>query len=136
MHTNDVFAWFDLPDGRGRFGGAVRGSDERGHETFGVEVDAEPFYGEIVKIFSGNAMHLQVTSFGYRNRDDVGPSVANLRQAFTVDEARRIENVVRELVVYVDGFDPEIKPTPLNIFEDEIFTGDVVFASGWILIET
>jgi len=68
------FDWLELPSGRARFSGGIRGFDELGHETFAVEVDGREYFGEIGNIFlpNGNDYNMEVISFGYGRIGSVG----------------------------------------------------------------
>ena len=69
-----TFEWVKFPEGNARFAGGIRGWDERGYETFAVEIDGEIVYGDIDRIFfpNHNDFNIQVVSFGYGMQENVG----------------------------------------------------------------
>lgn len=68
------FDWVSATEGRARFAGSIRGWDERGHDTYAVDVDGKVMYGEIARTFlpNQNDFNIQIVSFGYGVREHVG----------------------------------------------------------------
>ncbi|AKP92235.1 hypothetical protein [Achromobacter ruhlandii] len=68
------FDWVPAAEGRVRFAGSIRGWDERGHDTYAVDVDGKVMYGEIARTFlpNQNDFNFQIVSFGYGVREHVG----------------------------------------------------------------
>lgn len=134
-----AFDWVEFPEGRARFSGSVAGYifswDERSHETFCVDVDGKELFGEIKAIFmkNGNNYNLEISSFGYSDRDDVGaPIDENWTTAVTDTQVEWIANVLRQLISAVSKID--IPPFVLRRAK-ELFLGDVTFKEGWVRIK-
>ncbi len=124
--------WIDFPNGRARFSKGTRGWDERGYETFAVDLDGRVFYGEVDQNFTGTSMFIEISNFGYQQEGDVG--IPGGAKAFTRAEARRVEALVRQLVVTVDGYPREDKVISMRTFGEAVLTGEIVFLDGWIEI--
>lgn len=127
------FDWIDVGPTRAQFSGGVRGWDELGHETFAVEIAATPWYGEIKQIYAENQydFNLEVTSFGYATRDNVG----NLEGRAFLDR-RAIEMVMvatTKLVETIYALENEGRPSPLYEVEGSHFLGTIHFRDGWVL---
>lgn len=127
------FDWIDVGPTRAQFSGGIRGWDELGHETFAVEIAEAPWYGEITQVYSENKhdFNLEVTSFGYESRDNVG----NPDGRVLFDE-RAIELVMTStirLVEQIYTLDNESRPSPLYEVEGSHFLGTIHFRDGWIL---
>ena len=53
-HHDETFEWHEFPEGRAQFSGSIRGDDERGHDTFAIELDGFVTYGGIDSVFLAN----------------------------------------------------------------------------------
>lgn len=126
-----TFDWVQFPEGRARFSGGIRGGDERGHETFTVEVDGISYYGEINHAFlpNGNDFNVEITSFGYTDKQNVANPSLGARREFTASALR----IVRELILKLTqaGLDFEDRPSALGEFQNSRFKGRAIFRGGW-----
>lgn len=123
----------DVGPTRAQFSGGIRGWDELGHETFAVEIAETPWYGEIKQVYAENRhdFNLEVASFGYESRDNVG----NLDGRALFDE-RAIELIMvatTKLVETIHALENEDRPSPLYEVEGSHFLGTIHFADGWVL---
>lgn len=130
-----AFDWIDLEGGRARFAGGIRGVDEVGHDTFAVEVDGLPCYGEISKIWRDDAhFELEVSNFGHYQRGDVGmpmnPDSPFIR-TFSESELQRISVLIVALVATALQW-PE-RPVAIDCDSPDEFLGRVLFRDGWAL---
>jgi hypothetical protein len=132
----DTFQWFDFPEGRVRFSGGMRGWDERGYDTFAVELEGEVVYGEIARTFlpNHNDFNVQVVSFGYGMRENVGilnkdGTLPNAQGIFPPSYLERVQSLVVQLVRA--GLDFEDRPRVLTDFPNGHFQGKVIFPTGW-----
>jgi hypothetical protein len=129
-----AFEWVGVTDGRARFCGMIRGWDERGHETFAIEIDGRPVYGEVDAVFDGHAISMNVVSFGYLEQSRVG--VTGAARSCTLEQAAIAERDIRELISAVSAYADELdKPEVLRTTPSTHFTGNVAFAPGWIIID-
>ncbi len=128
-----AFEWVELTHGRARFCGMIRGWDERGHETFAVEIDGRPVYGEVDAVFVGHAISTKVVSFGYLEQSRVG--IPGAARSFTREQAAVAERDIREFVSTVSAYADKLdKPEVLRTTPSTHLTGHVAFAPGWIAI--
>lgn len=132
----DTFQWFQFPEGRVRFSGGIRGWDERGYDTFAVEIDGDVVYGEIDNIFldNHNDFNVEVVSFGYGMRENVGilndGSLGRHAQGrFSSTYLERVQSLVVQLVLAALRF--EDRPTVLTEYPTAHFQGKVIFPEGW-----
>jgi hypothetical protein len=111
----------------------IRGWDERGHETFAVEIDGRPVYGEVDAVFVGHAISTKVVSFGYLEQSRVG--IPGAARSFTREQAAVAERDIREFVSTVSAYADKLdKPEVLRTTPSTHLTGHVAFAPGWIAI--
>jgi hypothetical protein len=128
-----TFEWKDLPSGRARFAGSIRGWDETGHDTFAVEVGGAEVFGEVKETFAAgsNDFGVAIVSFGYLDRLDVGlpivPGKENIKalDTLTID---RIKRVVAELI---NAGVSEGSPSFLKQYGNSCFTGQLIFLPNW-----
>ncbi|GLQ99386.1 hypothetical protein [Dyella mobilis] len=127
----DMFDWVDFEDGRARFSGGIRGWDELGHETFCVELNGDPRYGEAVTVFEqeGDNFGLEIISFGYHSTGYVGMP-ASTRAPFSAVDIEKIKSMVTRLADIVSQCDHP--PFVLSRGITSRYTGKVVFQDGWI----
>jgi hypothetical protein len=133
---NLEFEWMQFSEGRARFSGSIRGWDERGHETFAVELEGEIVYGEIARAFlpNENDFNVEVTSFGYGMRENVGilndggpgPQAQGI---FSADYLQRVQSLVAQMLRMVLKL--EDRPVVLTEYPDANFQGKVIFPEGW-----
>lgn len=129
-----MFDWVGLDHGNARFAGGIRGWDELGHETFGIELDGNTYYGEIAKVFAANEhdYNLEILSYGYAVREDVGLPAPESRETFSPTQAAEVEQLIRGLVAAVARW--EEPPFILRQTESSHFLGGVGFSDGWIRV--
>jgi hypothetical protein len=132
----DTFQWFQFPEGKVRFSGGIRGWDERGYDTFAVELDDEVVYGEIDNVFlaNHNDFNLQVVSFGYGMRENVGilndgSPGRHAQGRFPAAYLTSVQSLVVQLVRAALHF--EDRPTVLTEYPAAHFQGKVIFHEGW-----
>jgi len=131
-----IFEWQQFPEGRARFAGGIRGWDERGHDTFAVELEGEIVYGEIDTSFLPNHhdFNVQVVSFGYGMRENVGilneggPG-PHAQGTFPSAYLQRVQSLVVQLVRA--GLSFEKRPSVLEEMPNSHFMGKVLFPEGW-----
>lgn len=131
-----TFEWQQFAEGRARFSGGIRGGDERGYDTFAVDIDGDVRYGEIDNIFlpNHNDFNIQVVSFGYGMQGNVGNPHPNARGAYTEAELRIVRTLVVQLVQA--GLSFQDRPTVLTEYPNAHFQGKVVFREGWANLRT
>lgn len=131
-----IFEWQQFPGGRARFAGGIRGWDERGYDTFAVELEGEVVYGEIAPAFlpNHNDFNVEVVSFGYGMRENVG--ILNeggpgpyAQGIFPPAYLQRVQSLVVQLVK--TGLRFQVRPTILTEFPNAHFQGKVIFPAGW-----
>jgi len=127
------FDWLELPSGRARFSGGIRGFDELGHDTFAVEVGGREYFGEIKRAFlsNGNDFNIEVISFGYERIGSVGMPMLGTCRVFTVAEIATIQSLIVQLITANAGFRKKL--ALLVEYPNSHFMGQVVFRDGWIL---
>lgn len=131
-----IFEWQQFPEGKARFAGGIRGWDERGYDTFAVEIDGQVVYGEIDNIFlpNHNDYNVQVVSFGYGMQENVGilndgSPGRHAQGTFPTAYLQRVQSLVVQLVRAALNF--EKRPTLLNEYPNAHFQGKVIFSDGW-----
>lgn len=136
MSQYDTFEWQRFPEGRARFSGGIRGWDERGYDTFAVELEGEVVYGEIARAFlpNHNDFNIQVISFGYGMRENIGilnedGTLPNAQGIFPSAYLQRVQSLVVQLVRAGLGF--QDRPVPLTEYPNAHFQGKVIFPEGW-----
>lgn len=136
MSNDDkTFDWVDLPGGRARFSGGVRGADEAGHDTFAVELDGRTYYGEVRRLFlsNGNDFNLEILSFGWPGQEWIGMPMPGLCHPLSEGELETARTLIVGLVQAAQSFDE--KPGPLVEYPDARFMGRVVFRQDWALVD-
>lgn len=100
LHDHPTFDWVQLPEGRARFSGLVRGVDELGHETFAVEIGGNEFFGEIDRAFlpNDNDYNIEVMSFGYGSEKCLGMPMHGGCQIFSKAEISTIQTLIVQLI--------------------------------------
>lgn len=128
------FDWISLPAGKARFAGLVRGIDEAGHETVAAEIDSREFFGEIRRAFlpNDNDFNIEVVSFGYTRKEDLGTPMGGSRQAFSSQESLTIQTLLTQLVVA--GTHSGERPSLLIEYPNARFMGEVRFKDGWVMV--
>lgn len=138
MNVNaKTFGWVEFSQGRARFAGGTRGWDERGYETFSVEVGGISYYGEIRRSFlsNDNDFNIEIVSFGYGDPIYAGaPIEVGISKPFTSHEIKAIQDLTLELVHAGLAF--ENRPSFLEEHSDARFMGEVSFRRGWALEST
>ncbi|CUJ38200.1 hypothetical protein [Achromobacter sp. 2789STDY5608621] len=130
-----TFDWVPAAEGRARFAGGIRGWDERGHDTYAVEVDGKVMYGEIARTFlpNQNDFNIQIVSFGYGVREHVGmPRPAghdsHARGVSDGETLQRVQSVLARLILA--GLCFEDRPRVLLEYPHARFQGRLIFAEG------
>ena len=133
---SETFDWQQFPEGRARFSGGIRGWDERGYDTFAVEINGEVVYGDIARTFlpNHNDFNVQVVSFGYGMRESVGilneyGSLPNAQGIFPAAYLQRVQSLVVQLLRAAQNF--EELPLVLTEFPNGHFQGKLIFPKGW-----
>ena len=126
------FDWQDLPSGRARFNGLVRGAEQSGHDSFAVDCDGEVLFGELQRVFlaNGNDFTIEVVAFGYRQASHLGLPVQGRARAFSATGALRLQQVIAELIAAGAGW--EQRPRLLMEHAGARFLGGVSFRPGWL----
>jgi hypothetical protein len=133
---DDTFEWQQFPEGRARFSGSIRGDDERGHDTFAIEIDGSVTYGEIDSVFlpNDNDFNVRVVTYGYGMRENVGilnngNSGPHAQGVFPPAHLQRVQVLVTRLIRA--GLQFEDRPVFLDEFPGSHFQGKVIFPAGW-----
>lgn len=130
--------WVDFKEGRARFSGGIRGWDEIGHQTFGVEMDGLVLYGELRKGFlpDGESFNIRIISFGYFSKGDVAmPRPGQSSTTLSATGVRKAESLILQLVTYTSELgESEDRAFVMSVSEKSHFTGEVFFSEDWILI--
>lgn len=127
----DPFAALDFPKGKVAFVGVVR-CDEAGVDEFQVELHDRPvLYGAWRPSFAenGNDFDIEIISFGYTNKTNVGNIDPSARVRFSPEEISTIEGLVRDLFAHKD-LREQFSPFSVKIAR---FLGAVRFLPGWVL---
>lgn len=134
MEHPSVFDWVGFPEGQARFSGGIRGGDERGHDTVAVSLGKNVYYGEIKRRFlkNGNDFDVEVVSFGYLDRGDVGDAPFDPRETLSRAEIEATQALILQLVKA--GTSSKEKPRILAEYPDAHFMGKVLFREGWARI--
>lgn len=129
-----TFDWLDFGQGRARFSGGIRGADERGHETFAVEVNGTEYFGEIDRAFlpNGNDYNIEIVSFGYTDRAYVSAPFPNAREKFTPAGLDVMQSLICGLIEAASK--AAEKPYIMGEYPDAHFMGKVIFREGWALL--
>ncbi|MCC4598268.1 hypothetical protein LL969_21900 [Xanthomonas campestris pv. phormiicola] len=134
LHDHPTFDWVQLPEGRARFSGLVRGVDELGHETFAVEIGGNEFFGEIDRAFlpNDNDYNIEVMSFGYGSEKCLGMPMHGACQIFSKAEIGTIQTLIVQLIAAGTHFAD--RPSVLTEYPSARFMGQVSFKNGWALV--
>lgn len=126
-----TFDWVQFPEGRARFSGGVRGWDEKGHDTFAVELEGKVRYGEITRTYlaNDNDFNIEIVSFGYGIEDNVGISSPNARGTYTEAQLKIVRSLVLKLIR--SGLRFEDRPSALRETPKSHFMGQIYFCDGW-----
>jgi len=127
-----TFDWVSFEQGRARFSGGIRGADERGHETFAIEIDGTEYFGEINMSFlqNGNDYNLEIISFGHYDQGYVGSEFCDIRKKFSKKEIENIKSTIDNLIKYYSNL--EKKPYIMTEYDNSHFAGDIIYRNGWI----
>ncbi len=136
MESHDPpFNWMQFAEGRARFAGGVRGVDERGHETFAVEVDGVEYFGEIVSAFlpNDNDYNIEVVSFGFADEGFAGEELRpGIALVLSEAQVATVAGIIRQLIV--EGARMDDPPHLLVQYPNARFMGGVLFRDGWVLV--
>lgn len=131
-----TFAWLQFAEGKARFAGGIRGWDERGHDTFAVDLEGDVLYGEIDMVFlpNGNDYYLKVVTFGYGVQESIGilndgSPGPQAQGTFGPKHLQRVQSLVVQLVRA--GLSFEKRPVVLRETSKSHFIGKVLFPDGW-----
>ena len=127
------FDWIEGNGIRGRYAAGTRGWDERGYDTFEIEIGGKSFFGQIASAFleNGNDFNVEIVSFGFRRQMHVGGSL-DYESEWSFQSAQNIFNFVVLMIKKFLEF--KKRPIPLKETGKSIFMGDIIFRAGWILI--
>lgn len=129
------FDWHEFPEGRARFIGGVRGSDELRHEGFAIKINGFPeMYGEI-REKSDKERHgfcLEIVSYGWPGSEWLGMPIGGMIHRFDDEDLSKIRSLILELVDAVRRSDD--RPFFLKEYESYKFLGSVIFLDGWVVI--
>ncbi len=112
------------------FAGIVWDADHTAHDVFSIKRATEPaLYGDyflVSPIHDENEFNTEIGVFGYRGRLDVGSLVPALRQQFSSEECRSIEQLIGSFFSKPGIFDDQFLP-PISCL------GGVSFRPNWII---
>ena len=120
--------WLIFDGGRARFVGPDLGADEEPHLVLAAELGTDGIYfGDFCAKYDPDRTHynVEIISFGYNSKYNVGNPHPGARAAFTASEVKSIRGLISALIL-ADGD----KPYPLN--RRDQFLGKVSFRDGWI----
>lgn len=128
--------WVNFEEGRARFSGGIRGWDEIGHETFGVEFDGVELYGEVKSDFlpDGYSFNIEIVSFGYFSKGDVAmPRPGQSSTMLSSSAIKKAQSLIVQLVAYTSKLGlSEEKPFVMLVTEKSRFMGEIFFSTNWI----
>ena len=121
----------ELPAGKIRFAGSVRGVDDAGHDAFELSVSgSQALYGEWTEIYSENGydFEIEIVSFGYTYIENLGNTHPGARQKFGAHDVNSIRGLIEAL------FASEEARTGVPAFtsKDARYLGRVIFRPGWV----
>jgi hypothetical protein len=123
----------DLPAGKIRFAGGVRGVDEAGHDAFELSLSGAPaLYGEWRPIFSenGNNFNVEIVNFGYTSRDNLGNPHPDARRKFSAHDVSSIRGLIEALFASEEA---RARVAPFSSKKNPRgYLGRVIFRPGWI----
>lgn len=124
-----TFDWMDFAEGRARFCGATRGWDERGHETFAIEIEGKEYFGELESTFlpDRHNYNISILSFGYEDKGYAGSLPP--WKAFNSSDLQTAHALIVKLIRA--GLNLSRRPVSLVETESSRFVGKVVFPAGW-----
>lgn len=137
MTAEDVAScWVEFPEGRARFSGGIRGVDERGHDTVAVGIGKQTYYGEARRSFmpNGNDFNVEIVSFGYLGKENVGEAPFDARQPLTLAQLETARILLVGLVQ--KGLSFAERPRVLTEYPDSRYMGKVLFRDGWALVQS
>jgi hypothetical protein len=123
---------YKFPNGAARFAGIPRGADERGHFAFEIQLPSYPsLYGEYRPLWAENKndYDIEIVSFGFSSRDDLGNPYVGARQRFSLQQRKIIEDLIVALVSSPEA-QSEVPPFSPN---GSRFLGRIHFLPGWII---
>ncbi len=126
----DPYATLDFPNGRIAFIGTVR-CDDVGVKEFRVELpNRAPMYGAWRACFAenGNDFNIEIVTFGYGDKLNVGNPHPKARVRFTVEETTIVEELVHELFAN-RNLTAGLSPFSMKLAR---FLGGVKFLPRWI----
>jgi hypothetical protein len=113
-----------------KFAGPWAAWDRKSHDLFTFNTDdGRTLYGEYLMLFepNGNDYNLEFCAFGFLNKNHFGNPDPAVRQHFTAEEARAIENQLRAFAYDPTTF-PKKYPPPGG------FLDGLRFRPGWITL--
>jgi hypothetical protein len=120
--------WISLGGGQARFVGPQLGADDEPHMVLAAELGNEGVYfGEFAAVYESDRTHfnVEIISFGYNSKYNVGNPHPGARASFTASEIKAIRYLISALV-----FSASEKPYPLK--RRDRFLGQISFRSGWV----
>ncbi|TPK91633.1 hypothetical protein FJ934_21795 [Mesorhizobium sp. B2-4-12] len=126
-----VLDWITLGNGKARFVGLQLGADEEPHEVLAVELGEDGVYfGEFAAVYEpdGNHYGVEIISFGYNSKHNIGNHHPGARAAFSASEVGAIRDLILALILSAAD-----KPYPLK--RRDLFRGGISFHNGWIVMK-
>lgn len=125
--TMEELDWVVFDKGRARFCGAKRDTEVGAREVLAVQLEhGLPRYGEFSRQEVDHTHYnVEILSFGYGDKLDVGLKAPPARVAFSYTEIDEIRSLIVALM-----FADRKKPPPMR--DSENFLGQVFFREGWI----
>ena len=129
------FDWHEFPEGRARFIGGIRGSDELRHEGFAIKLNGLPeMYGEIREksVKERHGFCLEIVSYGWPGSEWLGMPIGGMIHRFDEEDLTKIRSLILLLIEAVRR--SADRPFCLNEYQNYSFLGNVIFLDGWVTI--
>jgi hypothetical protein len=119
-------------DARVEFSGTVWDLDHKPHEVFKIErVRESTLYGDYFFVFPPDddpEFNIEIGLFGYPGRLDAGNPDPTLRERFTADESRAVEQLIRSFFLDPNTFAERFPPPEKCV--------GISFRPNWIVRKT
>ena len=115
------------------FSGLIRGVDENSHRLFSVKFeDGRIIYGEYDSVFTdGYSFYIDILSFGYEHRFDVGLTGGQYRENIDVLSQDKLKEKIVDLFCGDDFAGVRAGISPFSS-KRAVFTGVINFRDNWI----